>query len=109
MLVSRGFIFLETMYTGFHLDEILLLSFFINSLPCHKKSYVAPHLLKMKLPLGVALITYNIIMQITQNKSYTKIYWCLTQPKGQDLLVSHTTKKVRSAHDCHGSPALSYI
>jgi hypothetical protein len=31
------FHFLETMYTRFYLDEAILLSIFINYLPCHKK------------------------------------------------------------------------
>jgi hypothetical protein len=42
-------------YTRFHLDEIYLLYSFINSLLCHKKLYVTTHLLKIKLPLEVAL------------------------------------------------------
>jgi hypothetical protein len=51
----KGFHFLfEIVYTWFHLDETPLLYFYINSLSCHKKSYVAPHLLKMKLSLGIA-------------------------------------------------------
>jgi hypothetical protein len=37
MLVSWDFIFLEIVYTQFHLDETPLLSFFINSLSCHQK------------------------------------------------------------------------
>jgi hypothetical protein len=49
-----GFHFLETVSTRFHLDEISLLSFFINSLSCHKKSYMTAYLLKIKLLLGVA-------------------------------------------------------
>jgi hypothetical protein len=38
MLISYSFIFLKTMYTWFHLNETLLLSLFINSLLCYKKS-----------------------------------------------------------------------
>jgi hypothetical protein len=49
------FYFLETVYIRFYVDEITLLSFFINSLLYHKKSYVTTYLLKMKLPLRVAL------------------------------------------------------
>jgi hypothetical protein len=56
ILVSWGFIFLETVYTWFHLDETHHLSFFINSLQCHKKYYMVAHLLKMKLSLGVTLV-----------------------------------------------------
>jgi hypothetical protein len=46
------FYFLETVYTRFHLDETHLL--FINSLSFNKNLYMTTHLLKMKLPLGVA-------------------------------------------------------
>jgi hypothetical protein len=55
MLVSRGFIFLETMYTGFHLDEILLLSFFINSLPCHKKIICGTSFIENETPTRSSL------------------------------------------------------
>jgi hypothetical protein len=45
---------LKIVYIRSYLDETPPLSFFINSILYHKKSYVAPHLLKMKLPPGVA-------------------------------------------------------
>jgi hypothetical protein len=36
----EGLYFLETVYTQFHLDETLLLPFFINSLSYHKKNHI---------------------------------------------------------------------
>jgi hypothetical protein len=36
-----------------------LLSFFINYLPCHKKTYVTTHLMKMKVTLGVAFVIHR--------------------------------------------------
>jgi hypothetical protein len=50
-----GFHFFEIVYTQFHLNETPFISFFLNSLSCHKKSYVIAYLMKMKLTLGVAL------------------------------------------------------
>jgi hypothetical protein len=52
-----GFYFFEIVYTQFYLNETPFISFFLNSLSCHKKSYVIAYLMKMKLTLGVALET----------------------------------------------------
>jgi hypothetical protein len=40
-------------FNNIHLDETSHLSFFINSLSYHQKSYVIAHLLKIKLSLGI--------------------------------------------------------
>ena len=55
MLVSMGFIFLETVYTKFHLDETTLLSFFINSMSCHQNFLCDNSFNKNKTPIRSSL------------------------------------------------------
>jgi hypothetical protein len=50
-----GFYFLETVYTQFHLDEIPLLSFFINYLPYHLKILCDSSFIENKTPIDSSL------------------------------------------------------
>jgi hypothetical protein len=52
-----GFIFLKTVHTRFHVDETTLLSFFINSLPFHKKILRDNSFIKNETPIGSSLRT----------------------------------------------------
>jgi hypothetical protein len=61
MLSFMEFHFLETVYTRFYLNEITPLFFINYLLYVIKKSYVATHLLKMKLVARLATPSAGLI------------------------------------------------
>jgi hypothetical protein len=56
-------LFFETVYTQFHLDEIFILSFFINYLSCHQIILYCSSFIENETPIGSSLIPYPSVVK----------------------------------------------
>jgi heme O synthase-like polyprenyltransferase len=65
MLVLCDFIFFETVYTQFHIDETHLLSFFINSLSYHQNILCGRSFIENKISIESSLTFVWIGIHIT--------------------------------------------